>query len=282
MSKGYVFNSYFNPYLFENQNRLSLKSQTFQPYFSNPYDSESKRRLTDFKIKFDSFTLDERTNGQFVSIDQIKRGVQNATFTPQFNSLYTIICIDPDAPEPNNPAHRNWVQWMIINIPNSQLQLGDEIIPFGHIKILSGCHRYVFYLFHQTSGRINNPYFTYYKRCNFTDSEERNRCGFNLDEFVRRYGLCYMTHRMLKTSKNAESSECKAKTDFKRLPHRLYCVHQKGVDQYFTKRALEDVIDPHDTWRNMFYRQARSETIPSHFYWNYLNRIPRGYYQRYY
>ncbi|KAH7351567.1 hypothetical protein KP509_19G003400 [Ceratopteris richardii] len=34
-----------------------------------------------------------------------------------FDSLYTLVMVDPDAPSPSEPASREWVHWIVTDIP---------------------------------------------------------------------------------------------------------------------------------------------------------------------
>jgi phosphatidylethanolamine-binding protein (PEBP) family uncharacterized protein len=36
---------------------------------------------------------------------------------------YTLLMVDPDAPSPDNPAMREWLHWIVTNIPGALLLL---------------------------------------------------------------------------------------------------------------------------------------------------------------
>ncbi|VDM23834.1 unnamed protein product [Toxocara canis] len=74
------------------------------------------------------------------------------------NVLYTLILTDPDAPSRQNPTLREWLHWLVINIPGNNTSRGNVIatfIPSGPPQG-TGLHRYVFLVFSQP-GNITNP-----------------------------------------------------------------------------------------------------------------------------
>lgn len=73
-------------------------------------------------------------------------------WTPKKDTFYTLIFTEPDAPSRQDTSMREWLHWLIVNIPGSDLTKGDEI--FGYQgsgpNQASGFHRYVYLLFKQT------------------------------------------------------------------------------------------------------------------------------------
>ena len=41
------------------------------------------------------------------------------------DSFYTLIMTDPDAPSRHNPKFREWHHWLVVNIPGSQVNMGE-------------------------------------------------------------------------------------------------------------------------------------------------------------
>lgn len=41
------------------------------------------------------------------------------------DSFYTLIMTDPDAPSRQNPKFREWHHWLVVNIPGSQVNMGE-------------------------------------------------------------------------------------------------------------------------------------------------------------
>lgn len=69
--------------------------------------------------------------------------------SPLSDTLYSLVCIDPDAPAPNAP----WLHWLVVNAAGSTPDSGDELVrwapptpPAG-----TGTHRYEFTLYRQVA-----------------------------------------------------------------------------------------------------------------------------------
>jgi phosphatidylethanolamine-binding protein (PEBP) family uncharacterized protein len=68
-------------------------------------------------------------------------------------SLHTLVCTDPDAISRENPIFREFIHWVVVNIPGSDVGAGETVAsyigpgpPFN-----SGLHSYVFLLYKQES-----------------------------------------------------------------------------------------------------------------------------------
>nr|WRK13950.1 flowering locus T-like protein 5 [Diospyros sp. 'deyangshi'] len=66
-------------------------------------------------------------------------------------NFYTLIMVDPDAPSPNDPSLREYLHWMVTDIPGTtSASFGD---PLPHL----GIHRFVFVLFQQLGRQTVYP-----------------------------------------------------------------------------------------------------------------------------
>ncbi|OMO94933.1 Phosphatidylethanolamine-binding protein PEBP [Corchorus olitorius] len=64
--------------------------------------------------------------------------------------LYTLVMTDPDAPSPSEPSMREWVHWIVCDIPGgTNPTQGKEILPYMGPRPPVGIHRYIFVLFQQ-------------------------------------------------------------------------------------------------------------------------------------
>lgn len=65
--------------------------------------------------------------------------------------LFTLIATDPDAPSRSNPMYREFVHWVVVNIPGNDLRSGVEIAPYVGPAPPHGTdsHRYAFFLYKQ-------------------------------------------------------------------------------------------------------------------------------------
>ncbi|MCO5556443.1 hypothetical protein L7F22_009992 [Adiantum nelumboides] len=75
-----------------------------------------------------------------------------------YDSLYTLVMVDPDAPSPSEPSSREWVHWIVTDIPaGGDASQGMEILQYEAPKPLIGIHRYVFMLFRQEGPLLVMP-----------------------------------------------------------------------------------------------------------------------------
>ncbi|KAJ8464493.1 hypothetical protein OPV22_027045 [Ensete ventricosum] len=72
-----------------------------------------------------------------------------------FRSTYTLVMVDPDAPSPSDPTLREYLHWLITDIPatTEAATYGQEIVCYESPRPQLGIHRYVFVLFRQLPGR---------------------------------------------------------------------------------------------------------------------------------
>ncbi|GMY37205.1 protein MOTHER of FT and TFL1-like [Fagus crenata] len=65
-------------------------------------------------------------------------------------NLYTLVMVDPDAPSPSEPALREWLHWIVVDIPEgSDATKGKELVPYMGPRPPIGIHRYILVLFKQ-------------------------------------------------------------------------------------------------------------------------------------
>nr|ACG48615.1 MFT2 - Corn MFT-like protein [Zea mays] len=58
------------------------------------------------------------------------------------NDLYTLIMTDPDAPSPSNPTMREYLHWIVINIPGgTDATKGEEVVEYMGPRPPVGIHR---------------------------------------------------------------------------------------------------------------------------------------------
>ncbi|KAK3229103.1 hypothetical protein Dsin_000984 [Dipteronia sinensis] len=65
-------------------------------------------------------------------------------------TFYTLVMVDPDAPSPSEPSLREYLHWLVTNIPaTTGATYGQEVVCYESPKPNVGIHRYVFVLFRQ-------------------------------------------------------------------------------------------------------------------------------------
>ncbi|KAJ1270350.1 hypothetical protein BS78_06G047500 [Paspalum vaginatum] len=91
--------------------------------------------------------------------------------------FYTLVLVDPDAPSPSNPSLREYLHWMVVDIPGTTgTSFGQELMFYENPVPRFGFHRMVFVLFRQLGGRG-------------TVFAPDMRHNFNCRNFARQYHL---------------------------------------------------------------------------------------------
>ncbi|KAK4266003.1 hypothetical protein QN277_026981 [Acacia crassicarpa] len=94
-----------------------------------------------------------------------------------FRTFYTLVMVDPDAPSPSDPSLREYLHWLVTDIPASLgPSYGHEVVSYESPRPTMGIHRYVFVLFRQSMGRqvVDSPGW---------------RPNFNTRDFAQLYNL---------------------------------------------------------------------------------------------
>ncbi|XP_010242669.1 PREDICTED: protein HEADING DATE 3A-like [Nelumbo nucifera] len=67
-----------------------------------------------------------------------------------FRIFFTLVMVDPDAPSPSDPNLREYLHWLVTDIPGgTDATFGNEIVSYESPNPTSGIHRLVFALFRQ-------------------------------------------------------------------------------------------------------------------------------------
>lgn len=89
-------------------------------------------------------------------------------------SAFTLIMIDPDAPSPSDPYLREYLHWMVTDIPGTtDASFGKEMMSYESPKPQIGIHRYVFVLFKQRGRqtvRLSSSSRSNFNTRNFTEA----------------------------------------------------------------------------------------------------------------
>ncbi|XP_064080072.1 protein D2-like isoform X2 [Macrobrachium nipponense] len=100
------------------------------------------------------------------------------------SNLYTLCMTDPDAPSRQNPIMREFLHWLVVNIPGCELSKGETLAQFvgsGPPKG-TGLHRYV-YLAYQQPGKISCD------EPKMPNNSVENRRQFSIRNFAAKYKL---------------------------------------------------------------------------------------------
>ncbi|CAH8275949.1 unnamed protein product [Arabidopsis lyrata] len=67
-----------------------------------------------------------------------------------FRNFYTLVMVDPDVPSPSNPHLREYLHWLVTDIPaTTGTSFGNEVVCYESPRPPSGIHRIVLVLFRQ-------------------------------------------------------------------------------------------------------------------------------------
>ncbi|KAK9673518.1 hypothetical protein RND81_12G172500 [Saponaria officinalis] len=65
-------------------------------------------------------------------------------------SFFTLVMVDPDAPSPSNPTLREYLHWLVTDIPGTTgVAFGNEVVCYESPRPTAGIHRFIFVLFRQ-------------------------------------------------------------------------------------------------------------------------------------
>ncbi|XP_073221796.1 protein VERNALIZATION 3 isoform X2 [Cicer arietinum] len=65
------------------------------------------------------------------------------------------VLVDPDAPSPSNPSFREYLHWLVTDIPSTAgASFGNEVVCYEKPRPNLGIHRYVFVLFRQQCQQV--------------------------------------------------------------------------------------------------------------------------------
>ncbi|XP_027350441.1 protein FLOWERING LOCUS T-like [Abrus precatorius] len=69
--------------------------------------------------------------------------------------LYSLIVVNPDAPSPSDPYMKEYLHWLVTNIPaTTGATFGEEIVSYESPRPTSGIQRIVFVLYRQLGRQI--------------------------------------------------------------------------------------------------------------------------------
>nr|BAK40194.1 flowering locus T [Gentiana triflora] len=65
-------------------------------------------------------------------------------------TFFTLVMVDPDAPSPSDPTLREYLHWLVTDIPGTtSATFGQEIVCYENPRPSMGIHRFIFVLFRQ-------------------------------------------------------------------------------------------------------------------------------------
>ncbi|KAK7086684.1 Phosphatidylethanolamine-binding protein 1 [Halocaridina rubra] len=141
-------------------------------------DSAPPHALT---VKYGSLEI---CDGNVITPTHVFEEPTEITWPTEPNALYTLCMTDPDAPSRKDPKSREFLHWLLVNIPGCDLVKGEalaEYVGSGPPKG-TGLHRYVFLAYKQPGPvTCDEP--------KMPNNSPDNRRKFSIRNFAAKYGM---------------------------------------------------------------------------------------------
>ncbi|XP_004489723.3 protein FLOWERINGUS T [Cicer arietinum] len=90
------------------------------------------------------------TNGCEFKPSQVVNQPRVSVGGDDLRNFYTLIMVDPDAPSPSNPNLREYLHWLVTDIPaTTGPTFGNEVVTYENPRPFMGIHRIIFVVFQQ-------------------------------------------------------------------------------------------------------------------------------------
>ncbi|KAL6132394.1 hypothetical protein ACLB2K_064637 [Fragaria x ananassa] len=97
-----------------------------------------------------TYTSKEVTNGCELKPSQVVSQPRVDIGGEDFRTFYTLVMVDPDAPSPSDPNLKEYLHWLVTDIPaTAGAVFGQEIVCYESPRPTAGIHRFLFVLFRQ-------------------------------------------------------------------------------------------------------------------------------------
>lgn len=126
----------------------------------------------------------EVSDGKALTPTQVFELPTHVSWKTDPNSFYTLCLTDPDAPSRQKPERREFLHWLVYNIPGCDLAKGEtlvEYVPSGPPQG-TGYHRYIFVVYQQP-GKIKPD------EAKVPDNSAEPRRHFSIRKFAAKYNL---------------------------------------------------------------------------------------------
>ncbi|TKY62936.1 HEADING DATE 3A [Spatholobus suberectus] len=118
----------------------------------------------------------EVSNGCELKPSQVVNQPRVSVGGDDLRNFYTLVLVDPDAPSPSNPSCREYLHWLVTDIPaTTGASFGNEVVSYESPRPTMGIHRLVFVLLRQQ-----------YRQRVYAPGWRQN---FNTREFAELYNL---------------------------------------------------------------------------------------------
>jgi len=135
--------------------------------------------ITNFSVSFGE-ELAQRGN-----ILSPKITIDKPTIKYDGNKIFTLIMTDPDSPAYYYPSQKEFLHWLVVNIPGNEIEKGNTVVDYiGAIPAQnSGKHRYIILLLEQKEGNLQ------FAGQMIPSTSIQGRPGFKTAEFIKKNAL---------------------------------------------------------------------------------------------
>jgi len=100
------------------------------------------------------------------------------------DALYTLAFVDPDLPSRTDNSQGEFDHWLVVNIPENQVNQGDTIAAYvgSGPSDGSGLHRYTFLVYKQPASLVVTE-------TRASNKSTAGRAGFKIKDFATKYNL---------------------------------------------------------------------------------------------
>ncbi|XP_016841347.1 protein D3-like [Nasonia vitripennis] len=123
--------------------------------------------------------------GEELTPTQVK-DVPSVAWKSEASGFYTICMTDPDAPSRSEPKFREFLHWLVVNVPGEDIAKGDTLAAYvgsGPPKD-TGLHRYVLLAYKQPAGKIDVS-----EEKRIPNNSRDGRPKFSIQKFADKYKL---------------------------------------------------------------------------------------------
>ncbi|KAB1203184.1 Protein HEADING DATE 3A [Morella rubra] len=97
-----------------------------------------------------TYTSREVCNGCELKPSQVANQPRVDIGGGDLRTFYSLVMVDPDAPSPSDPNLREYLHWLVTDIPaTTGASFGQEVVSYESPRPTVGIHRFIFVLFHQ-------------------------------------------------------------------------------------------------------------------------------------
>ncbi|KAG8198765.1 hypothetical protein JTE90_023527 [Oedothorax gibbosus] len=133
-------------------------------------------------IRFDGVVVNM---GNELTPTMVKDPPTSVHWPMEDQKLYTLCLTDPDAPSRDEPKLREWLHWLVVNVPhNTEIQSGSILAEYigAAPPQGTGLHRYVFLVYKQQA-KLDCDEIV------LLGNSAKGRGNFKIEDFAKKYEL---------------------------------------------------------------------------------------------